>query len=161
MSTFSKFMAMLPSVPARLIVRRTCSLSPSNRVFQIKVNAATYQGIRNTQVDTHRNTVVSTSRVSKRGILDDKTANGNSFVQYQKFTQRWLSNLDNRRRSWAALALRWRNKNRYWEESHGTCRAALPPVGLFTAAAVAFCLRKDSDNKGRQFLSCPTYYYYK
>lgn len=152
---------MLSSVPARLIVRRTRSLSPSNRVFQIKVNAATCQGIRNTQVDTHRNTVVSTSRVSKRGILDDKTANGNSFMQYQKSTHRWLSNLDNRRRSWAALAVRGRNKNQYWEESHGTCRAALPPVGLLTAAAVAFCLRKDSDNKGRQFLSCLTYYYYK
>lgn len=152
---------MLSSVPARLIVRSTRSLSPSNRVFQIKVNAATCQDIRNTQVDTNRNTVVSTSRVSKRGILNDTTENGKSFVQYQKFTHRWLSNLDNRRRSWAALAVRGRNKNQYWEESHGTCRVALPPVGLLTAAAVAFCLRKDSDNKGRQFLSCLTYYYYK
>ncbi|TWW77455.1 hypothetical protein D4764_12G0008450 [Takifugu flavidus] len=138
---------MLSSVPARLIVRRTRSLSPSNRVFQTNVNAATCQGIRNTQVDTHRNTVVSTYRDSKGGILDDKKANGNSFVQYQKFTHRWLSNLDNRRRSWAALAVRGRNKNQYWEESHETCRAVLAPVGFLTAAAVAFCLRKDSDNK--------------
>ncbi|XP_011606613.2 caseinolytic peptidase B protein homolog isoform X1 [Takifugu rubripes] len=145
-------MAMLSSLPARLIVRRTRSLSPSNRVFQTNVNAATCQGIRNTQVDTHRNTVVSTSRDSKGGILDDKKANGNSFVQYQKFTHRWLSNLDNRRRSWAALAVRGRNKNQYWEESHETCRAVLAPVGLLTAAAVAFCLRKDSDNKGDALL---------
>lgn len=157
---FSNFMAMLSSVPARLIVRRTRSLSPSNRVFQTNANAATCQGIRNTQVDTHRNTVVSTSRVSKRGILDDKTANVNYFVQYHKFTHRWLSNLDNRRRSWAALAVRGRNKNQHWEESHGTCRAVLAPIGLLTAAAVAFCLREDSDNKGRQFLACLTYYYY-
>lgn len=143
---------MLSSIPARLIVRRTRSMSPSKRVFQTNVNAATCQSIRNTQVDTHRNTVMSTSRVSKREILDDKTSNGNSFVQYQKCTHRWLSNLDNRRRSWAALAVRERNNNQYWEESHEKCRAVWAPVGLLTAAAVAFCIRKDSDNKGRQFL---------
>lgn len=157
-------MAMLSSVPARLIVRRSRSLSPSNRVFQTSINAATYQGIRETQVDAHRNTVLSTTRVSKMGILDDKTAgaNVNYLVQYHKVTHRWLSNLDNRRRSWAAL-IRGRNKNQYWEESHGTNRVGLTPAGLLSASAVAFCLKKDSDNKGRQLLSCYwlTYYYCK
>lgn len=147
---------MLSSVPARLIVRRSRSLSPSTRVLHADVNAPTCQGIRETQVDLHRNTVVSTSRVSKRGILDDKTAgaNVNSLVQYHHLALKWLSNLDNRRRSWAALASRGRNKNQYWEESHRTSRAGLASVGLLSAAAVAFCLNKDSDNKGRRSLSC-------
>lgn len=147
---------MLSSVPARLIVRRSRSLSPSTRVLHANVNAPTCQGIRETQVDLHRNAVVSTSRVSKRVILDDKTAgaNVNSLVQYHHLALKWLSNLDNRRRSWAALASRGRNKNQYWEESHRTSRAGLASVGLLSAAAVAFCLNKDSDNKGRRSLSC-------
>lgn len=147
---------MLSSVPARLIVRRSRSLSPSTRVFQTGDNAPTCQGIREPQVDIHRNTVVSISRVSKRGILDDKVAgaNVNSLVQYHHLAPKWLSNLDNRRRSWAALTSRGRNKNQYWEESHGTSRAGLASVSLLSAAAVAFCLNKDSDNKGRQSLSC-------
>lgn len=153
---FIELVAMLSSVPARLIVRRSRSLSPSTRVFQTSVNAPTCHGIRETQVDINRNTVVSTSCVSKRGIQDGKTAcaNVNSLVQYHHLAPKWLSKLENRRRSWAALASRGRSKNQYWDESHGTSRAGLASVGLLSAAAVAFCLNKDSDNKGRQSLSC-------
>lgn len=155
--SFSELVVMLSSVPARLIVRRSRSLSPSTRVFHTNVNAPTCPGIRETQVDTHRvSTVVSTPRVSKMGILDDKTAgaNVNSLVQYHHLAPKWLSNLDNRRRSWTALASRGRNKNQYWEENHGTCRVGLASFGLLSAAAIAFCLNKDADNKGKQSLSC-------
>lgn len=148
---------MLSSVPARLIMRRSRSLSPSTRVFHTNVNAPTCAGILESQVDTRRvSTVVSTSCVSKMRILDDKAAgaNVNSLVQYHHLAPKWLSNLDNRRRSWTALASRGRNKDRYWEESHGTCQAGLASVGLLSAAAVAFCLNKESDNKGKQSLSC-------
>lgn len=162
---FSELAAMLSSVPARLIARRSRSLSPSTRVPQTDVNAPTCQGIRETRVDVHRNTVVSPSRVSTRGILDDKTAgaNVNSLVQYPHFAPKWLSKLDNRRRSWAALASRGRNQKQHWGESPGASGAGLPSVGLLSAAVAAFCLNKDSDNKGRPsfffFFYCLTCYH--
>uniref|UniRef100_A0A671VQH6 ClpB family mitochondrial disaggregase n=1 Tax=Sparus aurata TaxID=8175 RepID=A0A671VQH6_SPAAU len=75
-----------------------------------------------------------------------------------------MSNLENRRSSWAALASRGRNNNQYWEESGqsgggegrgtggGSSRAGAASVGVLSAAAVAFCLKKDSDNKGDALL---------
>lgn len=140
---------MLSSVPARLIVRRSRSLSPSTRVFQTNnVNAPTCHGIREKQAVLHRNIVVSDSRVSIRAILDDKSpsANVNDLVEYHHLAPKWLSNLDSRRRSWAALSSQGRNKNHY-EPS----RTGLASFGFLSAAAVAFCLNKDSDNKGREY----------
>nr|XP_020481719.1 caseinolytic peptidase B protein homolog [Labrus bergylta] len=72
--------------------------------------------------------------------------------------------LENRRSSWAALASRGRGNNQYWEESGqkgggegrgtggGANRTGVASVGVLSAAAVAFCLKKDSDNKGDTLL---------
>ncbi|XP_072317924.1 mitochondrial disaggregase [Eucyclogobius newberryi] len=158
-------MAMLSSVPARLIARRSRSLSPCSRVLQTSAGGATCQGIVAPLTrETNRNPVVSTSRVSRRGILaEESQGNVNPTAQYHHLAPRWLSQLQNRRSSWAALASRGRNNNQYWEESGqgrgdgqgadaGAGRAGLASAGVLSAAAVAFCLRKDSDDKGDALL---------
>lgn len=164
---FGEFIAMLSSVPTRLFARRSRSLSPCGRVLQTSASSPACQGIRETPAETNRNPIVSTSRVSRRGILAEETASTsvNPSVQYHHLAPRWLTNLENRRSSWAALASRGRNNNLYWEESGqsgggegrgpggGSSRAGLASAGVLSAAAVAFCLKKDSDNKGNQ-ISC-------
>lgn len=158
---------MLSSVPTRLLTRRSRSLSPCGRVLQTSASGATGPCFRETQAETNRNPIVSTSRVSRRGILSEETAvtSVNPSVQYHHLAPRWLSNLENRRSSWAALASRGRQNNQYWEDSRqsggsenrgtggGASRAGLASAGVLSAAAVAFCLRKDSGNKGTHVLS--------
>lgn len=165
---------MLSSVPTRLIARRSRSLSPCSRVLKTSANGAACQGIRETPAETNRNPIVSTSRTSRRGILAEETAGTsvNPLVQYHHLAPRWLSNLENRRSSWAALASRGRNNSQYWEEKRhsgggegrgtgeGARRAGLTSAGVLSAAAIAFCLKKDSDNKGslnRQPFCCPMF----
>ncbi|KAG7479472.1 caseinolytic peptidase B protein-like [Solea senegalensis] len=159
---------MLSSVPTRLLARRSRSLSPCSRILQTSAGGAACHGIRETPATTeaNRNPIVSTSRVSRRGILVEDTAGAsvNQSVQYHHLAPRWLSNLENRRNSWAALASRGRNNNRYWEESGqgggdegqgtggGGSRAGVASAGVLSAAAVAFCLKKESDNKGDALL---------
>ncbi|XP_029373470.1 caseinolytic peptidase B protein homolog [Echeneis naucrates] len=162
-SFFGEFFAMLSSVPTRLIARRSRSLSPCSRVLQTSASGAACQGARETPAgEANRNPIVSTSRVSRRGILVEETAGTGVHlaVQYHHLAPRWLSNLENRRSSWAALASRGRNNNKYWEESGGDrrgtggggSRAGVASAGVLSAAAVAFCLKKDSDNKGDTLL---------
>ncbi|XP_010796170.1 caseinolytic peptidase B protein homolog [Notothenia coriiceps] len=154
---------MLSSVPTRLIARRSRSLSPCSRVLQTSASGAARQGTREKPTENNRNPIVSTSRVSRRGILDEDTAGSsvNPVVQYHHLAPRWLSNLENRRNSWASLAGRGRNNNHYWEESGGgegrgtgggAGRAGVASAGVLSAAALAFCLKKDSDNKGDALL---------
>ena len=155
---------MLSSVPTRLIARRSRSLSPCARVLRTGAGGAERQGVRDAPAEANRNPIVSTSRVSRRGILAEDSggaAGVSPSAQYHHLAPRWLSNLENRRSSWAALASRGRDNNLYWEESRrggggegrgtagGATRAGAASAGALSAAAVAFCLRKDSDNKGR------------
>ncbi|KAK5904556.1 hypothetical protein CesoFtcFv8_006106 [Champsocephalus esox] len=149
---------MLSSVPTRLIARRSRSLSPCSRVLQTSASGAARQGTREKLAETNRNPIVSTSRVSRRGILAEDTAGTNPVVQYHHLAPRWLSNLENRRNSWASLAGRGRNNNHYWEEGGGggtgggAGRAGVASAGVLSAAALAFCLKKDFDNKGDALL---------
>lgn len=155
---------MLSSVPTRLLTRRSRSLSPCGRVLQTSASGAAAQCLRETPAETNCNPIVTMSRVSRRGILSEEPAvsSVNPSAQYHHLAPRWLSNLENRRSSWAALASRGRQNKQYWEESrqrggsesesrgpgYGGSRAGLASAGVLSAAAVAFCLRKDSDNKG-------------
>ncbi|XP_033971045.1 caseinolytic peptidase B protein homolog [Trematomus bernacchii] len=154
---------MLSSIPTRLIARRSRSLSPCSRVLQTSASGAVRQGTREKPAENNRNPILSTSRVSRRGILAEDTAGTsvNLAVQYHHLAPRWLSNLENRRNSWASLAGRGRNNNHYWEESGGgegrgtgggAGRAGVASGGVLSAAALAFCLKKDSDNKGDALL---------
>ncbi|XP_034024082.1 caseinolytic peptidase B protein homolog [Thalassophryne amazonica] len=146
---------MLSSVPSRLFVRRSRSLSPCSRLLQTTVGDASLQ-------ETNRNPIVSTSRVSKRSILSEETltTSGNRSMHYHHLAPRWLSNLEDRRNSWAALASRGRDNNRFWEECSGqdrgsgggASRAGVSAVGVLSAAAVAFCLQNNFDNKGEALL---------
>lgn len=156
---------MLSSVPGRLLARRSRSLSPCSRVLQTSPAGAAAHGP--PAAEPSRNPLLSTSRVSRKSLLSEPERLGSSVnpsVQYHHLAPRWLSNLENRRSSWAALANRGRNNNRYWEQSGGGgggdggpgtgggCgRAGAASAGLTAAAAaVAFCLRKDSDSKGTE-----------
>ncbi|KAL3057220.1 hypothetical protein OYC64_007656 [Pagothenia borchgrevinki] len=154
---------MLSSIPTRLIARRSRSLSPCSRVLQTSASGAARQGTREKPAENNRNPILSTSRVSRRGILAEDTASTsvNPAVQYHHLAPRWLSNLENRRNSWASLAGRGRNNNHYWEESGGgdgrgtgggAGRTGVASAGVLSAAALAFCLKKDSDNKGDALL---------
>uniref|UniRef100_A0A3B3D0P4 ClpB family mitochondrial disaggregase n=1 Tax=Oryzias melastigma TaxID=30732 RepID=A0A3B3D0P4_ORYME len=138
---------MLSSVPSRLIARRSRSLSPCSRVLQTSATGGAGHGIRETQAETNRNPLVSTSRVSRRGILAEEAASTcvKPAMQYHHLAPRWLSNLENRRSSWAALATRGRNNNQYWEESGRNERdggksagggAGLASAGVLSAAAL-------------------------
>lgn len=153
---------MLSSVPGRLLARRSRSLSPCSRVLQTSPAGAAAHG--SPAAEPSRNPLLSTSRVSRKSLLSEPERLGpsvNPSVQYHHLAPRWLSNLENRRSSWAALASRGRNNNRYWEQSgggggdggpgagEGCDRSGAASAGLTAAAAaVAFCLRKDSDSKG-------------
>lgn len=146
---------MLSSVPGRLLARRSRSLSPCSRVLQTSPPAAAALGP--PAAEPSRNPLLSTSRVSRKSLLSEPeklNPSVNPSVQYHHLAPRWLSNLENRRSSWAALASRGRNNNRYWEQSgggdggSGRPGAASAGATVAAAAAVAFCLRKDSDNKG-------------
>ncbi|KAM8904208.1 mitochondrial disaggregase [Spinachia spinachia] len=160
---------MLSSVPTRLIARRSRSLSPRSRVLQTSASGAACRGSRQTPAELQRNPIVSTSRVSRRAILSDETAGAGAepSVQYHHLAPGWLSHLENRRGSWAALADRGRDNQQYWEESGrsgggggaagrgkdgGARRVGAASVGVLSAAALAFCLKKDSDNKGDALL---------
>nr|XP_029510492.1 caseinolytic peptidase B protein homolog [Oncorhynchus nerka] len=153
---------MLSSVPPRIFMRRSRSLSPC-RVLQTSTKDAARNHIILDKADANRNPIVSTSRVSRRGILSEE-AKGQSVslaIQYHHLAPRWLSNLQGRRSSWASLASKGRNNNNlYWEQSgertggqSGSSRPyALASAGVLSAAAMAFCLKKDSDTKGDALL---------
>ncbi|XP_067103055.1 mitochondrial disaggregase [Osmerus mordax] len=155
---------MLSSIPPRIFMRRSRSLSPCRVLQTSTADPARSQSFLETP-DANRNPIVSTSRVSRKGILSEevKAPTVNPVVQYHQLTPRWLSNLEGRRNSWAALASRGRNTSQYWVESgqrtngeggerSGRSRYGMASAGVLSAAAVAFCLKKDSDSKGDALL---------
>ncbi|XP_029629603.1 caseinolytic peptidase B protein homolog [Salmo trutta] len=152
---------MLSSVPPRIFMRRSRSLSPC-RVLQTSAKDAARNHIILEKADANRNPIVSTSRVSRRGILSEeaKGQRVSPAIQYHHLAPRWLSNLQDRRSSWASLASKGRNNNQYWEQSGGRTGGesgssgpyALASAGILSAAAMAFCLKKDSDTKGDALL---------
>lgn len=99
-------------------MRRSSSLSPC-RVFQTSTKDNVKKHTVLEKADTNRNPIVSTSRVSRRGILskEAKAQSVSPVVQYYHMVRRWLSDLQGRRSSWASLASRGRNNNQYWEQS--------------------------------------------
>lgn len=144
---------LLSAVPKRMLMRRSRSLSPCRALQTTGADSSCStgrQGMREA-LDANRNPLVSTSRVSRKGILSEEASSANvtPHVQYHHLATRWLNNLQGRRSSWAALASRGREHN-YWEgagarESRSGGAAA---AGVLSAAAIAFCLKKDSNSKG-------------
>ncbi|XP_031429925.1 caseinolytic peptidase B protein homolog isoform X2 [Clupea harengus] len=148
---------LLSSVPQRMLMRRSRSLSPCRVLQTTGADSSCSTGRHGLRevVDANRNPLVSTSRVSRKGILSEEASSTNvtPHVQYHHLATRWLTNLQGRRNSWAALASRGRENN-YWDGAGGresrSSRAA--SAGVLSAAALAFCLKKDSDSKGGSLL---------
>lgn len=144
---------LLSSVPKRMLMRRSRSLSPCRALQTTGADSSCStgrQGLREA-VDANRNPIVSTSRVSRKGILSEEASSGNvtPHMQYHHLATRWLNNLQGRRSSWAALASKGRENN-YWEGagSRESRSSGFATAGVLSAAAIAFCLKKDGDSKG-------------
>ncbi|XP_030634630.1 caseinolytic peptidase B protein homolog [Chanos chanos] len=142
---------LLSSVPRRMLMRRSRSLSPCRVLHSSTGDASRCHNIR--ELEANRNPIVSTSRVSRKGILSEEASSTNvtPHMQYHQLTNRWLSNLEGRRSSWASLVSKGR-MNSYWEEAgdkSGRRGYGGATVGALSAAAFAFCFRKDGeDSKG-------------
>ncbi|KAL2096273.1 hypothetical protein ACEWY4_008421 [Coilia grayii] len=148
---------LLSSVPKRMLMRRSRSLSPCRALQTTGADSSCStgrQGLREA-VDANRNPIVSTSRVSRKGILSEEASSGNvtPHMQYHHLATRWLNNLQGRRSSWAALASKGRENN-YWEGagSRESRSSGFATAGVLSAAAIAFCLKKDGDSKGDSLL---------
>lgn len=133
---------LLSSVPKRLLLRRSRSLSPC-RVLHTSPGEASRICTR--ELEAVRGPAVAAVSVTPR-------------VQYHQLANRWRASLENRRSSWAALASAGRT-NKYWEEEgggrngSGASRGAAATAGVLSAAAVALCLKKDEDSKGDALLN--------
>ncbi|XP_007247708.3 caseinolytic peptidase B protein homolog [Astyanax mexicanus] len=133
---------LLSSVPKRLLLRRSRSLSPC-RVLHTSPGEASRICTR--ELETARGPAAASVSVTPR-------------VQYHQLANRWRASLQNRRSSWAALASAGRT-NKYWEEEgggksgSGASRGAAATAGVLSAAAVALCLKKDEDSKGDSLLN--------
>lgn len=64
-------------------------------------------------------------------------------MQYHQLASRWRVSLEGRRSSWATLTAARRYSGGH-ESGSDTAAAA----GVISAAALAFCLKKDNDDKG-------------
>ncbi|XP_061073512.1 mitochondrial disaggregase isoform X2 [Conger conger] len=146
---------LLSSVPRHMLIRcrRARSLSPCRVLKTSSGDATRSQTLHD--LELNRNPIVSTSRVSRKGILseDAMPTNVSSHMQYRHLTARWITNLQGRRNSWNALAAGGRANN-YWEEESkgGKSYFGGTSAGVVSAAALAYCLKKDSDSKGDQLL---------
>ncbi|XP_036392876.1 caseinolytic peptidase B protein homolog [Megalops cyprinoides] len=142
---------LLSSVPRHMLVRcrRARSLSPCRVLQTSSADATRSQTLHD--IESNRNPIVSTSRVSRKGILSEDTmpTNVNSHVQYHHLAARWITNLQGRRNSWNSLAARGCTNN-YWDEGgkKGESSYGVASAGVVSAAALAYCLKKDSDSKG-------------
>ncbi|KAJ8410854.1 hypothetical protein AAFF_G00188110 [Aldrovandia affinis] len=146
---------LLSSVPRHMLARcrRARSLSPCRVLKTSSGDATRSQTLHD--LELNRNPIVSTSRVSRKGILseDAKPTNVNSHMQYHNLTSRWIANLQGRRNSWNALAAGGRANNYWDEEGKGGERSyGITSAGVVSAAALAYCLKKDSDSKGDSLL---------
>lgn len=156
---------LLSSVPKRMLMRRSRSLSPCRALQTAAADSSCStgrQGLREA-VDANRNPIISTSRVSRKGILSEETTSlanvTPQHMQYHHLATRWLNNLQGRRSSWAALASKGRENN-YWDGASGSRQSRSSGFatagGVLSAAAVAFCLKKDGDSKGTHKPAQPT-----
>uniref|UniRef100_A0A4W4E9Z3 Mitochondrial disaggregase n=1 Tax=Electrophorus electricus TaxID=8005 RepID=A0A4W4E9Z3_ELEEL len=130
------------------------SLSPCRALQTTKGEPARCQNIH--ELERGRNPIGSTSRVSRKCILSEEPCSTTVTpqLQYHQLASRWLTSLESRRNSWAALVSMGRT-NSYWEDAgsrSGNGLRVSASAGVLSAAAVAFCLKKDNDSKGESLL---------
>lgn len=124
----------LSSVPARVFIRRSRSLSPCRALHTGHGEAARF-----------RNLEPNRSPVLKRSGVSEET-----HAQYHQLASRWRANLESRRSSWASLTAAGRSRGGH--QSSGKTAASVTGAGLISAAALTFCFKKDSDDKAEVLL---------
>lgn len=131
----------LSSVPARVLMRRSRSLSPCRALQTGHGEASRFRNL--CELEPNRSPVASGSRASRKSVVSEE-----SHMQYHQLASRWRVSLEGRRSSWASLtaAGRYRDGHHSRSDSAGAAGAA----GVISAAALAFCFKKDSDDKGHK-----------
>ncbi|XP_067221299.1 mitochondrial disaggregase-like isoform X1 [Chanodichthys erythropterus] len=130
----------LSSVPARVLMRRSRSLSPCRALQTSHGEASRFRNL--CELEPSRSPVGSGSRASRRSVLSEE-----SHMQYHQLASRWRVSLEGRRSSWATLTAAGRYRDGH-ESGSDTAAAA----GVISAAALAFCLKKDNDDKAEALL---------
>ncbi|XP_067307580.1 mitochondrial disaggregase-like [Pseudorasbora parva] len=131
---------LLSSVPARVLMRRSRSLSPCRALQTGHGEASRFRNL--CELEPNRSPVASGSRASRRSVLSEE-----SRMQYHQLASRWRVSLEGRRSSWATLTAAGRCRDGH--ESNAHTAAA---TGLLSAAALAFCLKKDREEKDEALL---------
>lgn len=123
----------LSAVPTRVLMRRSRSLSPCRALQTGRGEASRFRNL--CELEPNRNPVTSGSRASRKSVLGE-----GSHAQYHELAGRWRASLEARRSSWATLTVAGGDG-----ASDASSSAA---AGVISAAAVAFCLKKDRDGGG-------------
>ncbi|KAG1944196.1 caseinolytic peptidase B protein homolog [Pimephales promelas] len=133
---------LLSSVPARVLMRRSRSLSPCRALQTSHGEASRFRNL--CELEPNRSPVLSGARASRKSVLSE-----DSHMQYHQLASRWRANLEGRRSSWASLTASARSRGGHQSDSH---TAASASVGLISAAALAFCLKRDNEDKASALL---------
>ncbi|XP_016336858.1 caseinolytic peptidase B protein homolog isoform X2 [Sinocyclocheilus anshuiensis] len=128
----------LSSVPARVMMRRSRSLSPCRALQTGHGEASRFRNL--CELEPNRSPVASGPRASRKSVASEE-----SRVQYHHLASRWRVSLEGRRSSWASLTAAGRH--RAGHESRAEAAAAAGVAGVISAAALALCFKKDSDDK--------------
>ncbi|XP_026082910.1 caseinolytic peptidase B protein homolog [Carassius auratus] len=128
----------LSSVPARVLMRRSRSLSPCRALQTGHGEASRFRHL--CELDPNRSPVARAPRASGKSVASEE-----SRVQYHQLASRWRESLEVRRSSWASLTASGRH--RAGHESRSQAASAAGVAGVISAAALAFCFKKDSDDK--------------
>uniref|UniRef100_A0A671NRJ9 Uncharacterized protein n=1 Tax=Sinocyclocheilus anshuiensis TaxID=1608454 RepID=A0A671NRJ9_9TELE len=139
----------LSSVPARVLMRRSRSLSPRRALHTGHGEASRFRNL--CELEPNRSPVASASRASRKSVASEE-----SRVQYHQLASRWRVSLENRRSSWASLTAAGRCRGGHQSRSESAAAAAAAGAagvaGVISAAALAFCLKKDSEDKAEALL---------
>lgn len=130
----------LSAVPTRVLIRRSRSLSPCRALQTGHGEASRFRNL--CEVEPNRSPVTSGHRASRNSVLSEW-----SHAQYHELASRWRVSLEGRRNSWATLTAAGRHS-----DGHGSGRDASTAAGVISAAALAFCLKKDSDGGAEALL---------
>ncbi|ROL54713.1 hypothetical protein DPX16_1599 [Anabarilius grahami] len=130
----------LSSVPARVLMRRSRSLSPCRALQTSHGEASRFRNL--CELEPSRSPVASGSRASRKSVLSEE-----SHMQYHQLASRWRVSLEGRRSSWATLTAAGRYSGGH-ESASDTAAAA----GVISAAALVLCLKKDNDDKAEALL---------
>ncbi|XP_042627654.1 caseinolytic peptidase B protein homolog [Cyprinus carpio] len=133
----------LSSVPARVLMRRSRSLSPCRALQTGHGEASRFRNL--CELEPNRSPVARVPRASGKSVAGEE-----SRMQYHQLASRWRESLEGRRSSWASLTAAGRHRDGH--ESRAEAADAAGVAGVISVAALAFCFKKDSDDKAEALL---------